>query len=722
MPTTLLATSAANALIRFKEPYVSDGLNRKNHGVVPAGIHRGGLLETANSGFGVNILAGPNGDSVYAFSNVSARQLTYRENGTRLLDLAAVANTTVFVCLHIEYSTGALTEPEWRAYTQAELDALPEAPFLVIVGKVVVPAGGPIAAASVTRDGMTPAWKDQGAYAKPWNQIVQNGNFHDSGVGIVSPTNNRLVGFRINEGSGSATTVDDGTARTGAHHLTISVTSTFNEPDVGPARFLLADPLSGGVIPVVNGQLVDASMYARIETVLDGFSVGQGLQLVVEFYDRDAALLATHKTGFDPAVDTGTFDWRKYSMVVAAPDDGMVRWYVAMKVDLSAGTGKIGLDSVSVLLEPVVGDDNDGGLTVAALKTSVLDIIARNASDMDEAEVSALRLFAEKHATGPTAAKFQVGSNDSNEVLLWLNSFVSAMVNFDPQGWGQFGSSTDSGDDADTGLFRLIAKFSSPVANVFIRIYSSGVGFAVATGAYYDPAAELWVADDINFQSNYVLTTVAGVARARMDTPSAASWTEAAWDFQQSLLLASNSTELEYATVIRRTKFLSLFSVSATPINGITGQNFYVAASTIPQLIASQVDSANFALHFGLDGIVPGGANLIDVQMGITVGSGTGITVMSMRLYAQTVDDTTTPIASVAGTLLIEDARGVETSPFNTHMKLSDASGGGAMPTNLDYSTKAYWVVLDGLFTGAAELITIKYIKVIFDDRGPGGR
>lgn len=181
MPTTLANPGDSIATMRFKEPYTSQGLNKKLFGLIGSGVVRGGKLATTGIGFGINITADAiEGDSIYSYQDVNGLQFTVRQAGVVPLDLTALAGQTVYICLYVGYTIGATTVVNWRAYTQAELFTAPvaEAAYVVILGRVVVPGVGPIPAANVTPTARRMAWDDK--VPERWHQIVKNGGFEQA--------------------------------------------------------------------------------------------------------------------------------------------------------------------------------------------------------------------------------------------------------------------------------------------------------------------------------------------------------------------------------------------------------------------------------------------------------------------------------------------------------------------------------------------------------------
>lgn len=99
--------------VRFKEPYVSKGLNRKSEGVIPAGVFRGftpsvvalQLTLAADVGTGDSVVVA---ESINASLTGNFYNTTVRHVGDVVLDLTGVPNGTYFVVLEARYD---LTSP-----------------------------------------------------------------------------------------------------------------------------------------------------------------------------------------------------------------------------------------------------------------------------------------------------------------------------------------------------------------------------------------------------------------------------------------------------------------------------------------------------------------------------------------------------------------------------------------------------------------------------------
>lgn len=355
MPTTLSTPSNAVASMRWAEPYTSDGLNRKLNGLMPRGVIRGGRLVTAGSALLVTVEADPDtGDSVYSYVNAQGRQVTVRQEGNVTLNLSASASSTVYVALYVSYTIGSETEVEWRSYTEAELfggSPVAEHADVIIVGRVVVPGSGPIAATSVSFGARRYAWDAHGRSALPWSQVVVNPSF-ELGPGEVTPG----VGFPISEtlgwrGPNSLSDINDttfrvvsdpGGARSGDQYLEIDAT--------GASGVVDAEIYQEGWFSVVPGQAVRLGLSVSSDSWDDTAVVNA--EATVVFYDLDFAPIGNIVLGF--ADVSGTMSWEDRSTGTTVPA-GARYGRLAIFLDTGASTpgGQLRLDDVTVHLEPV---------------------------------------------------------------------------------------------------------------------------------------------------------------------------------------------------------------------------------------------------------------------------------------------------------------------------------------------------------------------------------
>lgn len=198
MPTTLVSFADAEIRMRYKEPYITQGLNAKQAAISPPGTYRGFLLQS-NTGLADTVTVKADSvtsDHVVVYekwkgtAGATRYSLTIRRaTGDFSLNFAALTHSTTYiVCIYAEYVVGATTFAEIRAYSAAEWAILASTikDELVVLGQVVLPAAGIIPAANVTPTYRTPAWMNTSAEAKEWTQVVRNGGF-EQGVASTSP-------------------------------------------------------------------------------------------------------------------------------------------------------------------------------------------------------------------------------------------------------------------------------------------------------------------------------------------------------------------------------------------------------------------------------------------------------------------------------------------------------------------------------------------------------
>lgn len=178
--TTNVSTFASSEMtMRYREPYVTEGLNKKFAGVNPRGCYRGFRL-------GVDVGAGDRTVNIVASTSHSDHRAVYetatgysialrRTGGNFLISLTAYASQTVYVTLFASYSVGATTAAFMRIYTSAEYAAAAEKDELVVLGKVDVPAAGnPITSSMIWDTERDMAWDNQAVESAGWDQVHRN--------------------------------------------------------------------------------------------------------------------------------------------------------------------------------------------------------------------------------------------------------------------------------------------------------------------------------------------------------------------------------------------------------------------------------------------------------------------------------------------------------------------------------------------------------------------
>lgn len=181
-----LFTSGENIKVKWKEPYVSEALNVKNAVAIPRGFYRGFRFSSNANPLTITVAPDSGTNDHIAVYEVNAGDnaltkysLTIRKTGSFNLDLTALANNIVYICLYANYTTSATTTAELRAYTVAEYNALSATlkGELLILGTIDVPAAGTIPVGNWEYTNRFLAAENSTTENREWPQLVQNSGF-----------------------------------------------------------------------------------------------------------------------------------------------------------------------------------------------------------------------------------------------------------------------------------------------------------------------------------------------------------------------------------------------------------------------------------------------------------------------------------------------------------------------------------------------------------------
>lgn len=350
MPTTLTPSiAAANMKMRWKEPYVTEGLNKKLAGITPAGIYRGLSLGINGAALSISIIPDSVvGDHLAVYETSDGYSLTYRDisSGTMTVNLSALINQTVVITILADYTIGVTSTIAFTAYTLAEFNALGAAARgeLIVLGTVVVPAAGVISASSITADRRTAAWENLGTGAMPWSPLLRNGDFE---FGDTASTGRKAVGFWEK----AASDVD------GSFGLTASAPrSGLNALGLTVAN--AAAPISTAFIqyigcPVVAGQLMKVKFYVRADAV----PTSGTFNFIVLFHPTATVTITVPMTGVDGS-------YREINAVIATPAGSDYLREVAFTtvgLTFTAPGLAFRVDDVQVWLERKFSQNIEGG-------------------------------------------------------------------------------------------------------------------------------------------------------------------------------------------------------------------------------------------------------------------------------------------------------------------------------------------------------------------------
>jgi len=540
MPPTLALLFAPNdAKIRWREPYVSEGLNRKFAGVIPRGIYRGFGLVPNGAALTIDIVADASGANLAVYETGTAYQLSLRKNATFSISLAAFANTTVYLALYATYVTTTDTVAELRVYSVADYNAAVEKPELVVLGTVAVPIAGVIPASAISFSARTLPWKNTPVGALPWQQIVRNGGFEEGAGTVVPGTGFQPIPGFSGEVVGSATCqVLNTDPRTGALSLWMGTAALASFSRLGPGSFDSTQPLSAGGTPVLAGQLVDVSFWVKCLAVVPYSAGTSGLRLILRFYDNADALISTFTVATDPAVQVGTTaQYDQLTGIFAAPVDGYFTWYFAADIDLTTGVGVFKIDDVQISVEPPVVFSEVSGADLVTLPTvrgTQLDIVPANSVSRLAQNNAAARLDAVTSGSDTVLSLSTAGDKSTAEVPRWDTPYAFKKLNqdFAKTALGIAGTYDAADQDGTPHAYKLLHAYrADSVADVYVRVYSQpfNIGLVFTVNARWGGGTDqFWYADTIFDNAlKFVMGLSGPLWQSR--TPAIASWSDAAW-------------------------------------------------------------------------------------------------------------------------------------------------------------------------------------------------
>jgi hypothetical protein len=184
-PVTLSAVVDLSKIkMKWKETYVSEGLNRKVIPSMAKGIFSGfRLIQNISSPRQVEVAASPDLTHAAVYQSAAGFSTTYHDNVgvSTILDLssASLDNQETVIVLQIVYTIGADTTANWIAYPIADWNALTDAQRAekVVVGTVNVPAPATnITTAMITMKRRSWAWENIGGDLS-WSPLLRNSGF-----------------------------------------------------------------------------------------------------------------------------------------------------------------------------------------------------------------------------------------------------------------------------------------------------------------------------------------------------------------------------------------------------------------------------------------------------------------------------------------------------------------------------------------------------------------
>ena len=324
MPTPLVPFANSEIRMRYKEPFLTEGLNAKLAVNQAPGVYRGFRLGTHANSLTVTVVPDPVGnDHSVVYQTATGRSLTLRkEGGSFSLVLSAYASKTIVIAIYATYILGSESEAEIRAYEffpTDEFTGAAENAELVVIGTVVVPAAGVIPAANIVHDRRRMAWENEAVEAVPWSPIIKNPSFEHGVTGAsshlaISDWVNGLEGASLANGYFRLGTT---TVRSGAKSLEVF------RVGAGPINWFVRQYQE---IPVVPGQLVRVVGWVRQLQLPVG-------SLTFNLYWGDLDSVASGSSVITASLASGVdATFRKVEAVLAVPAGSYVLKTVGVEV------------------------------------------------------------------------------------------------------------------------------------------------------------------------------------------------------------------------------------------------------------------------------------------------------------------------------------------------------------------------------------------------------
>ena len=164
--------------VRWQEPYVTSGLNQKTLGQQAKGVFAGFTVEPGPGGtlkvlLKVDPILGFSGANVLDVTT-SKYCVTVIQSSTITVDLASVANGTVYITLDAQYQIGATSGAQVKVVDAAELATNAN---LVLLAKVNVPAAPDIFASHINMGYRLSAGDSLTLEMQPSFNLLANGSF-----------------------------------------------------------------------------------------------------------------------------------------------------------------------------------------------------------------------------------------------------------------------------------------------------------------------------------------------------------------------------------------------------------------------------------------------------------------------------------------------------------------------------------------------------------------
>jgi hypothetical protein len=549
MPTFLDQFTDAEIKVRFKEPFLTAGLDQKLARVQPRGVYRGFELVTGPALKVTVQVEAASGQSVAVYETADGYSLRINRTGNYDLDLAALTTKTVVLAIFADYTLNVDTRAEVRAYELSPVDEFTgaaERDELVVLGTVVVPGAGLIT--DIRSTYRTMAWEDEAPGAREWVQFVENGGFEMALVAPIVPAGNNVALDEVVPGWDTFSTV--GMAATGG--ILPSIDSS--QAHTGRNSFRLQ--MSGlaaqvafmryaGVAQVRPGQRVKVSVWVKGVALNPGPTAAPGrLGLYLAFVKTDGTSAGVSFVS-NPAL-TGNFGWLELSDIITAPAlAAAVNVLIIYDDNNNNSTGDLYFDDVRMWLEtdpPSQDSIGEEELNQGSKRLEVLDILPRpQGLNLATTIARTIRLRGTGYAAGLTNLLMSCRDTATYFALRLLHGGLTVDRDILGLGADLIGAAVDGAlprvqapvPAAATAKYILMWEGQNQASRGSTRLYSSSGGLAFGFESWVLTVNAKW--NGTGWERDYASTATrvdvskAGIYFYSYEVGSASPWVDANW-------------------------------------------------------------------------------------------------------------------------------------------------------------------------------------------------
>lgn len=535
MPTQINAFTNIEFTVKFREPYVSEALNKRFAVSNPRGVYRGFRLVTEGvTNNVITVTADADKLDHYALAETDTGfSIAIRRTADFDIDLTALVDAgekTWVIAIYADYVIGTATSVEIRAYELSPTDEFTiaaEVNALIVLGEVTIPAGGGVVipAANVTPRGRRMSWDAQAPEAVPWSPVVRNGDFEWSQETASYQHASAFWERKVSVGTATWNT-NTSDPHSGSRAIDFNFTSG---PVTGEVFQYINIPAAEGLLVRFRGwkKSLEASTGGTAEFFME-FRNPTGSGSIVETFEIDTS-------GVDGA-------YVELDEILEVPAGAGILHKVGFSVTaLNYGGGGVKLRMDDVFCWVETGSTMNTDLfELRSGSNQVSDLVFVDPTDLAFAGSKAAH-FKYDAGTGTNGTLDVLNRNPTNTgpILAMQDATVvdTATLGKSIIGGSMIGTAANADLARVTAVAGTVAGIeytlmweSVPVGSQGYRQYVSSAGAIVETvNAKYNNTSNLWTHDQTGADAMKTTKSITGTLIQRRTT-TAATWNDSQWD------------------------------------------------------------------------------------------------------------------------------------------------------------------------------------------------